>query len=173
VTESDPYRPPQAEVELAPDPSRVRLGGRAERLAAALIDWLIYAVGWVVCMAGFWIPANDEIDNGGIQFLTTAGFVVSAAGVLLLAGIFALQLHLLWKNGWTIGKRLLRIRIVRPDGSRCGLARIFFLRMCTPTLLGAIPLLGPLFQLADALFIFGPSRRCLHDRIAGTIVVRA
>jgi hypothetical protein len=35
-----------------------------------------------------------------------------------------------------------------------------------------IPTLGGLLTLVDALFIFGGSRRCVHDLIAGTKVIR-
>ena len=31
----------------------------------------------------------------------------------------------------------------------------------------------PLYGVLDVLFIFGESRQCLHDKIAGTIVVKA
>ena len=31
----------------------------------------------------------------------------------------------------------------------------------------------PLYGFIDALFIFGESRECLHDKIAGTIVLKA
>jgi uncharacterized RDD family membrane protein YckC len=68
---------------------------------------------------------------------------------------------------------MLGIKIVRNDGSRAGLGRIFWLRMFVPGLVGAIPLVGGLFGLIDPLFIFGEEKRCLHDLIADTIVVTA
>ena len=77
------------------------------------------------------------------------------------------------KNGQTIGKKLLSIKVVRSDGSRASLARIFWLRNIVNAIPGAIPLLGNLYVLADHLFIFGEKRQCLHDKIADTIVVRA
>ena len=41
-----------------------------------------------------------------------------------------------------------------------------------PKVMGAVPYLGMIFHLVDSLFIFREDRRCLHDRIAGTRVVR-
>jgi uncharacterized RDD family membrane protein YckC len=72
-----------------------------------------------------------------------------------------------------VGKKLAGIRIVRSDGSRAGLRRIFLLRSVVPGVFGAIPLIGPFFSLIDTLFIFGEERRCVHDLIADTIVVNA
>jgi hypothetical protein len=39
-----------------------------------------------------------------------------------------------------------------------------------PTLLAEV---GIVYELIDALMIYGESRQCLHDRIADTIVVKA
>jgi len=72
-------------------------------------------------------------------------------------------------NGQTIAKRWLKIKVVRADGSRASLGRIFWLRNVVNALLGIIPLYG----IIDSLFIFSESRQCLHDKIADTIVVNA
>jgi len=37
---------------------------------------------------------------------------------------------------------------------------------------GLIGLVVPFYGLVDILFIFGSERRCLHDLIAGTVVVK-
>jgi hypothetical protein len=41
------------------------------------------------------------------------------------------------------------------------------------TIVSAVPVVGPVLVLADALWIFRADRRCLHDRIADTVVVDA
>mgnify|MGYP002787798774 FL=1 len=76
-------------------------------------------------------------------------------------------------GGWTIGKRLVGIRIVRTDGSRASPARLFWLRMFPLAFGLVIPFVGWLVLLIDALFIFGAAQRCLHDLAADTIVVTA
>jgi hypothetical protein len=57
------------------------------------------------------------------------------------------------------------------NDDRASLGRLFGLRMLVPGFIGAVPLIGPFFSLADALFIFGEPRRCIHDYIADTKVV--
>jgi len=42
-----------------------------------------------------------------------------------------------------------------------------------PWLIEQVPLFGGLFWIVDVCLIFGEERRCLHDYIAGTKVVRA
>jgi uncharacterized RDD family membrane protein YckC len=72
------------------------------------------------------------------------------------------------RNGQSIAKKLLKIKVVRSDGSRASLGRIFWLRNVVNGLLSIIPAYG----IVDVLFIFGESRQCLHDKIADTIVIK-
>jgi hypothetical protein len=44
-------------------------------------------------------------------------------------------------------------------------------RTWVPLFLPLLPFVGSLIAVLDLLFIFGPSRRCLHDQVAGTRVV--
>ena len=53
------------------------------------------------------------------------------------------------------------------------MARVFWLRNVLNTAVGCIPILGAVYVLVDALFIFGDRRQCLHDKIADTIVINA
>jgi len=64
---------------------------------------------------------------------------------------------------------MLGIKVVRSDGTSIPLGRIFWLRNFLNALISIVPFYG----LIDALFIFGESRQCLHDKLADTIVVRA
>ena len=73
------------------------------------------------------------------------------------------------QNSQSIAKKLLRIKVVRSDGSPVSLGRYFWLRNVVNMMIGIVPLYG----FVDALFIFGEARQCLHDKIADTIVVNA
>jgi uncharacterized RDD family membrane protein YckC len=93
------------------------------------------------------------------MILAVAGFVVW----------LAITTKFMMANGQSIGKKACGIKVVRRDGSRASVSRLIWLRNVVNGVLGLIPLYG----LIDALFIFGESRRCLHDHIADTIVIKA
>ncbi len=84
------------------------------------------------------------------------------------------QLVLLAWRGQSVGKFLLRLRIVRVDDGRSpGGYRAFLLRGAVPFVIEQIPVAGFLFWLADSALIFRDDHRCLHDLLAGTRVVPA
>jgi uncharacterized RDD family membrane protein YckC len=142
------------------------LGGRGERLLAAFVDGMLYGIGFV--------PMFVVVIAYGEQAEPPPAFYLAALlGGAIGLGLFVYNMLLLQREGQTIGKRWLKLRIVRVDGSRADLGRIFGLRMLVPGLIGAVPCLGTLFAIADALTIFGEQRRCIHDIIADTMVVVA
>ena len=96
-----------------------------------------------------------------------------AATLIYLAAVVVCQVAMLSRRGQSFGKRAMKIRIVRLDGSQPGFLHAVLLRMFVNALPTAIPVVGRLYTLVDLLFIFRPDRRCLHDRIAGTRVVKA
>ena len=59
--------------------------------------------------------------------------------------------------------------MVRSDGTKASLGRIFALRNLISWLLA----FTFVYTIIDALFIFGDERQCLHDKMADTIVVVA
>jgi uncharacterized RDD family membrane protein YckC len=58
---------------------------------------------------------------------------------------------------------------VRRDGSPVSVWRVLWLRNVVNMIIGLVPLYG----LIDSLFIFGEARRCIHDHLADTIVIKA
>ncbi|RJS13821.1 RDD family protein [Corallococcus sp. H22C18031201] len=83
--------------------------------------------------------------------------------------VWAAQAWLVHRRGQSLGKRVVGIRLVREDGQAVALWRVILLRNMLPGVLGAM--CGPLW-LVDALLIYSRERRCIHDRLAGTLVVR-
>lgn len=156
----NPYAPPEAEVQDRPAIQTGQLAGRGARFAARLLDNVLVA----------WLGFASVWDGSG-GFMTLPGYAGPALLMLMLV-----QGGLLYARGQTLGKRLMGIKIVRSDGERASLVRIVCLRIAPGNLLLIVPalnvLLWPIFWLVDNLMIFGQTRRCLHDLIADTTVVR-
>jgi uncharacterized RDD family membrane protein YckC len=164
----NPYAAPQALLEPPVDAREQILASRGIRLGASLLDGVLYSAcfvpGYIQVQL---LDAASPVHYGPLG--TGVSIVLACCGLAL----FICNLWLLHDRGQTLAKLWLGIRIVRCDGSRAGLARLFWLRSFVPTLLSAIPCLGTLFQLADAVAIFSAEKRCVHDYFADTIVVVA
>ena len=77
------------------------------------------------------------------------------------------------KNGQTIGKKIMNVKIVSMQRKQVGIVKLYTLRYLVFSFAYQIPAVGPLINLINVLFIFGKERRCIHDRIAGTFVIKA
>ncbi len=171
----NPYNAPDADLEGAEEDEYV-LASRGSRLGASALDGLVFLVPILIALLVVFALSSGSFN----EMLTSGEFDESAKGVLiavggglllLFLGMFVLNLVWLYRYGQTIGKRMLGIKIVRTDGSRCELWRIILLRVFIIQILSQIPILGTLVALGDPLMIFRKSRQCLHDNIADTIVV--
>jgi len=134
-------------------PADLALADLGTRFAAALVD------GLLTSLAIFGISYA--------AFAPMAFYTVPAIAFGL--GIFGVELYLCATASQSVGKRLLKIRVVRLDGSRASVLRIVLLRNVVPQALSAA---FSIFALIDAAFIFGDARRCLHDYLADTKVIK-
>ena len=161
----NPYAPPTTDLDggLGPqsDPSGQIPAERGTRLGAVLLDGLV-TLG--VALPG---GAISLLLNGDGKFL---GYGIAGLAVLAL-GIY--QIVLISTTGQSLAKKWLHIKIVKIDGSPVTFGSGVGMRSWLPGLIGAVPYVGSIFSLVDALYIFGDERRCLHDRIAGTKVIVA
>ena len=139
-----------------PEAGGAALASRGSRLAAVLLDGIIFSVPIFVF--------------GVIGAVTETEALIAVGGVISLAILIA-QLVLQGTRGQTLGKMALGIRIVDFNtGGHPGFARIVLLRVIVNGLIGGFI---PPYVLVDALFIFREDQRCIHDHIAGTRVVQA
>jgi len=152
------------------------LAGRFSRLGAYMLDQLFLLL---LAAPGLWLllkPFIADIAAGKTvnpnQILANILPVLPFLAIPILA-FMVLQIVLLAKRGQTLGKMLLNVRIVRLDGTKADIMHVFLIRTMVPTLIGFIPMVGGLFGLIDVLLIFREDRRCIHDLMAGTIVVDA
>jgi uncharacterized RDD family membrane protein YckC len=163
MTTTNAYAPPRAVVDdvavagAIGDPA-----DRGTRLGANILDGIIFvAMAYLPLLLT--VFAAEE-DGGEVLAMIGAG--------LTLVGFIVwcwLTIKYVQANGQSIAKKLMNIKVVRSDGTRASLGRIFWRRNVVNTVLSIIPL----YQLLDALFIFGETRQCLHDKLADTIVVKA
>jgi uncharacterized RDD family membrane protein YckC len=156
----NPYAPPAAVIAPRLEDSMGATGVPAQRGTrwwARVIDQLL--------LAATAIPAVGVVYGAGEDLGWGLG--------VLCALFLAYQWYLITTTGQTLAKRWLGIRVVRLNGERLGFLHGVVLREWITTAIAFIPVVGRLFNLADAAAIFGPDRRCVHDQIAGTKVIAA
>ena len=160
------YAPPQANVKDVTEPAQgPQLAGRVERLGAAILDTVFQSlVLWLVSL----LTPYNPWDTQGRDAWSFNG-VSMAIGVLIF---LMLNGYLLATRGQTIGKLLLKIRITRPSGEAASITRLA-LRYGAGFAAGLVMAVIWVYSLIDCLLIFRKSRRCLHDVIGDTIVVKA
>lgn len=139
------------------------LAGRGRRLAATVIDLLLVVItGFALLLV---TGALEDAEDYASSYFYLRIPALGVAAWLLLNGAP------LWRRGQSIGKLILGIRIVRLDGDLPGplvhLGRAFFflLLYASATPLGVLALI-------DHVLILRADRRCLHDLLLRTEVVR-
>jgi uncharacterized RDD family membrane protein YckC len=102
--------------------------------------------------------------------------------ISLLSALFSYLYEVVYmhRTGQTVGKRLMRVRVVRvADGGPIGTgeARRRWLAQDGVALLGVVPFVGSLvgmYNWLDSLWLLWdkPHRQCLHDKFGKTAVVK-
>lgn len=160
------YAAPAARVDDVTPAGEMELAGRGTRLGAAIIDGIIMMVtAFATAMA---MGINLFSPSGQPSFTTQAGLALANIVWYLI-----INWHFLSKNSQSVGKKVMGIKIVRTDGSKADVQRIVGLRLVPIWVVSMIPFVGSLVAIVDCLLIFRESRKCLHDNIADTIVVKA
>ena len=167
---TNPYAPPRAAVKDVSDPQATAVpADRGTRLGATMLDGVIF--GGMVYLPLIVVSIMAGALRAG-QGPGSLGSFVAVGGLFTLVGFVVwcwLTIKYILENGQTIAKRMLRIKVVRSDGTAISLGRIFWMRNMLNTLISMVPF----YAFVDALFIFSESRQCLHDKLADTIVVKA
>ncbi|MEU6033904.1 RDD family protein [Actinomadura sp. NPDC047616] len=142
------------------------------RLVARLIDIAILVLlGALLSAVATAVFSQGDADGDS----TMPDAAVAALVLSIFGGIWAYEAVQLAVWGRTIGKRVmgLRVSVAGAPGSRLSAVRAMGRAFCYPmffSFLGAaIPLVGPLnllWMLWDK-----PLRQCLHDKMAGTVVI--
>jgi len=168
-----------------------------ERLIASILDWIII---FIISVLAFLSPL-EQVWREWQAIATRYPNLYSPAAQAAIGsisrdpatqhtllywfmGMFGIAVAYYWVQhaawGATLGKRALGTRVVTADRSRIGVraaglrAAVFLIGPAVFLLLGSpINYLGGLLWLADtAMPLFDSRVRCLHDKLAGTVVIR-
>lgn len=150
------------------------LAGRLRRLIATAIDAvLVPALSFVLVMTADVMEDAEDYANVGLMVLWVV--LLAVASYLILNG------YTLWRRGQTLGKLIMGIAIVPANAGTSSadgytpapLWKLICLRaLFFPLLFLSVLPWMVLLPILDQAFIFGKRRRCLHDLVSGTIVVR-
>ena len=160
--ENSVYTPPES--DLMVEENGIILASRSKRLCASFLDTIVLLVFILPLMyftGGFEAPMKGEQQS--ITYTLTFGLI----SLIIYAAINGYSLT---KMGQTIGKKLLRIKLVTLNDELPPI-KTLIMRYAVFFLPGQVPLVGQIFGIVNCLFIFGSQRRCIHDYAAKTKVV--
>ncbi|MES9961600.1 MAG: RDD family protein [Sedimenticola sp.] len=157
MTEATPGNTPQATdsptgFTLEPAPLK-------KRLAAMAIDLGVLSI--------ILIPLVLTLTRGESESLWPYVMNSFPAWLLIVGG----NLFILDSSGQTLGKRVMKLKIVADSGAKAAFSRLLFLRYLPFLALLLIPYAGALILIALVISIFREDRRGIHDRLSGTRVV--
>jgi uncharacterized RDD family membrane protein YckC len=149
------------------------LANRSTRLASQAIDSFLF----VLVFIGAWVAVMPEPVQPGARRDVPGESMSRDEARALLAGVYfaavgatlLVQSPLMAIRGQTIGKALFGIQVANlrddgiPDTYRGVILRLWF---------QALLCVVPGYAILDALCIFSQDRRCLHDHIAATRVIK-
>jgi len=164
------FAPPKANLEgVGAVAAAFTPAERGTRLAAVMLDGLMTLPGMML----FIIPAVMMRAGGGARGPGLIGGIALGLGALYILALVVYQIYSLSTRGQTLGKRWMKIKVIKLDGANPGFVGAVLLRVMVNGIISAVPYLGGIYGLVDILFIFREDRRCVHDLIAGTRVVVA
>src|ERR1044071_2242649 len=118
MSSTNPYAPPRGAVRDVPDANdEYRLAGRGTRLVAVILDGLI---GGIMIYAPFFIVAIAMGGVGNVESGEVNGTAIGGGLLASLVGLIAwiwITIRNVVRNGQTIAKKLMSIKVVRRDGS--------------------------------------------------------
>lgn len=117
---------------------------------------------------GFGYPPN--LSSAGKRF---GAFLLEIGLAIVTLGIGWLVWDLIvWKDGQSPAKQVLKMRILNAQTGRpLTWGESFVRNFLCYGLIGAVPLLGLLYRIIGACFVFNDDRRALWDRMVNSVVV--
>ncbi len=155
----------------------VVLASRGSRLIASIIDSLLL-MPFVLFLYFYLLDVEyyfEDYDIVGLSNYFNSLDILTVLPISFLPVLFwvLINYHTLEKYGQTLGKRLLGIKVVTMSHELPPIGKLVFHRYILISIISTFPVFGPIFSLVDVFFIFRDDKRCIHDIIAGTMVVKA
>ena len=165
--ESNPYQAPESNVTPVSEDINVDLASRWSRLGASIVDTIVMMV--IIFPLMFAFGLFETFTQGQEPpFIYTLGM-----GLVSIVAFFVINIKFLKDNGQTIGKKVLGIKIVDMAGVKPPVGNHILKRYLAYFTPNYIPVIGGFLSMINVLFVFRKDKRCIHDLIAGTQVVRA
>ncbi len=150
------------EVAQSAVPAGLTLAPISRRIGGLVLDQIIVALPLVLVVIALGFTPTDTVTSESWLIFNMA----------LTSVAFIYETLMIARLGRTVGKIALGTRVVRTDGGRPGWSAAV-MRALVPLSLGAIPQVGLLLGvLVYSLALWNPLRQGLHDKAAGTLVVR-
>lgn len=157
---------------------RGELASWGSRVAAALIDALIVGLFAVVLLAalGIGLVGASDDETGVVAWIVAAVLTVLAFAIVWLLYAPLLMIRSGARNGQTVGKQLLGIRVARDSGEAYGfwpavLREVVVKNLAVGIASAVIPVLP---WLLDVMWpLWDDENRTLHDMAVSTHVYRA
>jgi uncharacterized RDD family membrane protein YckC len=165
-------RPPAQPLTAAPPPpmaqpvtGALNYAGFGVRLVAVIIDSLLLSaltIPFIIVVVVFMLRMQSGGEPSPIAMIAMAGSYLMMTVVMLLYNLIFIG-----KKGATPGKKFMKLRVTFPDGQYpIGIGKAF-VRMIGYMISGLICYIGFLMVIFDK-----EQHRALHDKIAGTVVIR-
>ena len=160
-----PLAPGGAVLAGAGDRDLARLIDIAVLFLPALVAELLAAVPVVLVV----VTGDDRPDPAALVGAAVGAMLLFLA--LLLGVYYVYEVAMRHRTGQTVGKRVMKIRVVRAEDGGPIDRRVATRRWLVQHVAS---LVAPYFNYADALWLLWdqPYRQCLHDKAASTVVVK-
>jgi uncharacterized membrane protein SpoIIM required for sporulation/uncharacterized RDD family membrane protein YckC len=140
------------------------IAGVGTRAMAWLIDVGFLFLGALAMYFGVTFVVTDPLNV--VLESSRLARILGAAGLFVALWVYWTTLEVLWE-GQTIGKRLMKIRVVRLDGSP-----VTTLDSALRNLVRLVDFLPACYPVGLVVMLFDPRHRRVGDLVAGTVLVR-
>jgi uncharacterized RDD family membrane protein YckC len=155
---TNPYAPPRTAVQdIVTFDAQFIQADLGTRLGAAILDSIIFmAMVYLPILVGAAVADASRGTDGDGDLIALAGFGLATVGFVVWCWLTILYM---WRNGQSIAKRLVGIKVVRTDGSTASLGRLIWLRNVLNTAISIIPLYSIIDVPGCARMIGGAAKR--------------